>query len=93
MFCQKGPPLRRGFHLSFDLLTLIEAVRLCSKFCHLRMLLISQLSQTFLQVLQVCIPIFTLATTGAALQELHLQRQLAELKVFAFLPQIHAATN
>ena len=56
-------------------------------------LLVLQLSQAFLQGLDVRLPLFTLATAGAALQELHLHGQLAELKVLALLSQIHAATT
>lgn len=56
-------------------------------------LLTLQLGQTFLQHLNVCLPFFGLAAAGAALQELHLQGQLAELKVFAFFPQIHTAAD
>lgn len=55
--------------------------------------IILQFSQTFLQTLQLCIPVFTLATTGTALHKLHLHGQLAKLKVLAFLAQIHAATD
>lgn len=57
------------------------------------MLLILQFLQAFLQVLNVCIPLVTLAATGAALQELHLHGQLAELEVLAFPPQIHTAAH
>lgn len=51
-----------------------------------------QFGQGLLQQLHVCIPpVFTLAPAGAALHKLHLHGQLAELKVFAFFAQVHAA--
>lgn len=52
-----------------------------------------QFSQALLQALHVSVPVFALAAAGAALDELHLHGQLAELKVLAFFPQIHAAAH
>lgn len=54
-------------------------------------LLILQFSQASHQALDVSVALFSLAAAGAALQELHLHGQLAELKVLAFFPQIQAA--
>lgn len=56
-------------------------------------LLILQFSQALLQALNVCVPLLTLAATGAALQELHLHGQLAELEVLSFLSQIQIAAH
>lgn len=52
-----------------------------------------QSGQAFLQVCYVRVPVFTPVAAGAALQELHPHLQLAELKVLAFLPKVHAAAH
>ncbi len=59
----------------------------------LKTLLILQFSQALLQAVDVRDPVFALAAAGAALQELHLHGQLAELEVLALFPQIHAAPD
>jgi len=51
----------------------------------------SQPGQARLQALDVAVPVLALVAAGAALQELHLHGQLAELKVLALPPQEHAA--
>lgn len=48
-----------------------------------------QSGQTFLQVFYVRVSAFA----AAALQELHPHLQLAELKVLAFLPEVHATAH
>lgn len=52
-----------------------------------------QLGQAPLQVSYVGVAVVAPGAAGAALQELHLHLQLAELKVPALLPQVHAAAH
>lgn len=52
-----------------------------------------QLGQAPLQVSYVAVAVVAPVAAGAALQELHLHLQLAELKVPALLPQVHAAAH